>query len=142
MRIAILSCTKAKQNYPCPAKELYSKSIYFQKAYRYAKASCDKIYILSPKYNLVEEDQLLEPYEMSLKDMTLEEKAAWSKRVFLQLSQRENIKESTFVIITGKDYYRDFYKRLPHCELPIRGLKYGELLARLDTLYENVKSGQ
>ena len=136
MKIAILSCTKSKQNYPCPAKELYSKSAYFQKAYRYAKANCDKIYILSPKYELVEEDQLLEPYEKSLKDFTAKEKAEWSERIFRQLSQRENIKDSTFVILAGRDYYCDYYRRLPHCELPIKGLRYGEILDRLDKLNE------
>ena len=134
MKIAILSCTKAKQKYPCPAKELYSKSAYFQKAYRYAKANCDKIYILSPKYDLVEEDQLLEPYEKSLKGMTAKEKAAWSERIFQQLSQKENIKESTFVILAGWDYYCDYYRRLPHCELPIKGLRYGEILNTLDDM--------
>lgn len=35
MRIALISCTKVKKDYPCTAKEMYSQSTLFKKAVGY-----------------------------------------------------------------------------------------------------------
>ena len=55
MKIALISCTKQKREYKCPARELYSESAWFREAYCYAKIVADKIFILSAKYGLVPE---------------------------------------------------------------------------------------
>ena len=64
MRIALISCSKEKKNYPCPAHELYSASNLFSLSYQYAKKYADKIYILSAKYGLVAEDCILMFYQL------------------------------------------------------------------------------
>ena len=59
MVVALISCSKEKKNYTCPAKELYSASTLFSLSYKYAKKVADKIYILSALYGLVPEDRVI-----------------------------------------------------------------------------------
>ena len=55
MKIAIIGCSKSKQNYACRADEMYTGTI-FQKSYEVAKQITDNIYILSAKYGLLKPD--------------------------------------------------------------------------------------
>ena len=55
-RIALISCSKSKQNYPCPARELYAPSQLFSLSYQYAKKVADEVYILSARYGLLAEE--------------------------------------------------------------------------------------
>lgn len=59
MQIALISCSKMKKTYPCPAHELYSASDLFSLSYQYAKKRADKVYILSAKYGLVVSDSFI-----------------------------------------------------------------------------------
>ena len=55
-RIALISCSKSKQNYPCPARELYAPSQLFSLSYQYAKKVADEVYVLSARYGLLAEE--------------------------------------------------------------------------------------
>lgn len=68
MKVELISCSKSKRSYKCKASELYSPSKLFSLSYQYAKTFADKIYILSAKYGLVEENEIIEPYEKNLMD--------------------------------------------------------------------------
>ena len=87
MRIALISCSKAKKNEPCPAHELYSPSDLFSLSYQYAKQNADKIYILSAKYGLVAEDRILEPYDQTLNDMRRQQQLSWANSVLWDLKK-------------------------------------------------------
>lgn len=131
MKIALISCSKAKKDYTCPAKELYSKSELFRLSYSYAKATCDKIYILSSKYGLVEENEIINPYESVLSKYYTTANKAWADDVFNKLSSLEDVNNDTFVILAGKDYYSNYYKRLNRYELPLEGLPMGNRKVKL-----------
>ena len=65
MRIAIIGCSKSKQNYACRADEMYTGTI-FIKSYNVAKQITDNVYILSAKYGLLKPDNIIEPYDLAL----------------------------------------------------------------------------
>ena len=104
MKIALITCTKSKQNYTCPAKELYSKSDLFQKEYHFAKSFADKIYILSAKYGLVDENQILSPYNQTLCGASVQAKKDWAKKVLKQMEETFDMDGDEFVFLAGRNY--------------------------------------
>lgn len=133
-RIVLLSCTSKKKNYPCLAAEMYSESPNFSRAYEYAKLVGDQIYILSPKYGLLSEDQLIEPYEMSLKRENIQFNKNWSQQIFDKLKQSTDIENDHFTIITGENYYRYYLSNLKHYDIPLKGKRIGEWIPTLSKL--------
>jgi len=55
--LGLISCTKSKRNYSCPAKEMYSASELFRKAYDNCIKNYDHVAILSAKYGLLLPDE-------------------------------------------------------------------------------------
>ena len=65
--IAVLGCTKSKQAYACPTREMYSRSAFFQTELTIIR----KIYgenwvVASSKYGIVKPGQIIEPYNTTL----------------------------------------------------------------------------
>ena len=107
MKIAILGCKGVKQNYTCPAEEMYSKSYIFSKQLEIVNKNYDKYYILSSKYGLITPDTIIEPYDLifepphtnftrgmgagynSAPRATKQYKQEWAKQVIPQLKQLE-----------------------------------------------------
>lgn len=71
--VAIVGCTKTKrqpgEGNAIPARDLYAKSDYFQKTWKYAGQVADQRYIVSAKHALVHPDDELEHYEAYLPDL-------------------------------------------------------------------------
>lgn len=134
MKIALISCSKQKQNHLCMACEMYAPSSLFSKQFEYAKSSCDKVFILSAKYGLIAEDTIIEPYDVTLNDFSASEKSAWAVKVILELKQKTDIQNDTFYFFAGKNYYSGLIQNLPNYRLPLHGLAIGERLSKLDKL--------
>lgn len=81
MRLAILNCKKRKQNYPCPASEMYSRNYAFRVMYTYVKRNYDAVAILSARYGLILDTEVIEPYDDVIDSLTEIEKEAWATRV-------------------------------------------------------------
>lgn len=65
--LVILQCTSKKQDKPCPAHEMYSKSARFRKFYPLAKqVPQGDVVIYSAKYGLIPDTQVIEPYNVTL----------------------------------------------------------------------------
>lgn len=132
--IALISCTKSKTPYPAPARILYSKSALFRKALAYAESRTDRVFILSAKYGLVTLDQRLEPYELTLKQMSSVERQAWAEGVFHQLKAHlgSDLSHFTFEFHTGIEYRQHLASLLTEagaaCTCPVEGLSIGERL--------------
>ena len=74
-RIVFLSCTKSKLDKSSQAQDLYSASPMFKKTLEYGKSlKPDKMYILSAKHHLTPLTKILEPYDLTLKEMGKSEK--------------------------------------------------------------------
>ena len=137
MKVALISCTKEKLPYRCKARELYSPSTLFSLSYQYAKQHADKIYILSAKYGLLAEDTIAEPYDLTLKNMSKEEKIQWTNKVFAQLKTNCNVNEDEFIILAGKSYYEYLLPMLPSATLPLGNLPMGKRMAYLKDLIDH-----
>jgi hypothetical protein len=80
-----VACTAAKRPAPAPAAELYDPSPLFRESYRQALSDGFPVAILSTKHGLVQPDDLLEPYERTLVDLSAEQRQTWQELVTDQL---------------------------------------------------------
>ena len=81
MKVALISCTSSKKEYPCKASEMYTPSPRFALAYQYAKQVADVVYVLSAKHGLLCENELVEPYNETLNDKSTAERRSWASGV-------------------------------------------------------------
>ncbi len=130
-KIVLVSCVKSKLKYPAKAKDLYTSTL-FQSNLRYAyQLKPDAIYILSAKYGLLDLDQMIAPYEMTLNTMTEAEKKSWSRMVLDALQKKANLESDLFVILAGMNYRKYLLPELTHYEIPLEGLSFGRQLEEL-----------
>jgi hypothetical protein len=138
--VVLISCTKSKRDYPCEARLLYDPSAKFKKSLAYAKTISEDIYVISAKHGLLALDAVIAPYDETLigKSKAAEAaKVAWAKTVAAQIGNIYDIQNTEFVIFAGSDYYAPLQDHLPHIQLPLRGLRQGESLAKLNELLGN-----
>ena len=133
-KIVLLSCTKKKKNYSCTAREMYSSSEIFTTAFKYAKLISNDIYILSSKYGLLSCDDIVEPYDECINDITLAERKEWARGIIDNLTQCSNLQEDSFEIITGKAYYEDLIDSLAHYSIPLKGKGISQWIPSLNIL--------
>ncbi len=132
MRIALVSCSKSKQKYSCPAAEMYSPSHLFSLSYAYAKKAADKVFILSAKFGLLEENDRISPYEFTLKQLPYNRRMDWAQYVLKQLRPKCDIENDEFIILAGKDYYETILPELKHYSLPLEHLSMGQRMSTLE----------
>lgn len=97
-----IACVKTKRNIACKAKEMYISPL-FKMAYQYAlknTVSEDRIYILSAKYGLIHNTDMIAPYEKTLNSENVKERKIWSYRV-LQEMQRRGIPQNAHIMLLG-----------------------------------------
>lgn len=82
--IAIISCTKSKyQGKNNVARQVYWKSNLFRLSYAVIKKLHPdaEIHILSAKYGLIKETEIIDSYEKTVKDMSNAEKEAFKQTI-------------------------------------------------------------
>lgn len=127
--IVFLSCVAEKNDHRCAAKDLYISPL-FQKSYAYAQQlNPDHIYILSAKYYLLELDDVISPYNLTLKDMDAESKHIWADKVVEKMKEKSIDFNEDVVFLTGTVYYEyllDYFPnhRLPFAEAELGGIGY------------------
>lgn len=131
--IALVSCVKQKRDRPAPARDLYVSTL-FSLSRKYAEAHSDRWFILSAKYGLVQPEQVIEPYEETLRDKRREDRRAWALRVHEQLRDVCVLHDGvTFIWLAGQTYQGDLARLLsdyPQSD-PLQGLPFGKRLAWL-----------
>ena len=137
MKVALLSCTSRKKNYPCRASEMYSESSRFRLAYQYAKKTSDKIYILSAKYGLISEYEVIKPYNEALKDKSSKERLLWSNNVILSMKNEFLLDSDEFTIIAGKIYYENLIPYFSKYKIPLKSERIGNWIPKLNLMIEN-----
>jgi hypothetical protein len=128
--VFLVSCVSEKQDRPMPACELYC-SRWFQKARAFAERQAAEWFILSAKYGLVAPDQVIEPYQETLNEKTIEDRREWSKKVIREL--RPRCTPGTSVVLLAGEKYREFLMpalRELGCrvKVPMESLRIGEQL--------------
>lgn len=135
--VVLISCTSKKRTYRCKAKELYDASNLFTASFSYAKKKNCEVYILSAKYGLLYENDIVEPYNETLPDKTPKEINEWRTQVLEALEDRFDFDETNFIILAGKNYYEPLIPYIKHYELPLKGMRIGERIS-----YLNAYSGE
>ena len=121
-QIALISCVAKKLNGKHPAYKLYSPSTLFKAHWNYALDVLkldprNSIFIISAKHHLISPLQEIEKYDVTLKNMSKEERKKWAKVTAKQLSEKFALNNTEFLILAGKDYYEELINYLPHYKL-------------------------
>ena len=125
-RIILISCVSQKLSYKASASHLYISPL-FKKNLAYAqKLNPDAIFILSAKYGLVDLDQKIEPYDLTLNTMSADQIKVWAVRVLAQLSERADLNRDHFVFLAGQKYRKYLLPKLKSYEIPMEGLTIGK----------------
>lgn len=123
MKIALIGCVKKKADKPCEAKDMYISPL-FKGCYRLAKKlEAEKIYILSAKYGLIEENQIIKPYNETLNDKSEYERKIWAYNICQSLLRGGvNLDKDEFIILAGENYRKWLIRKLKHYTIPLKGL--------------------
>ena len=124
----LVSCVSKKHSTPRPARELYC-SDWFRKARAYVEMEDAKWFILSAKHGLVSPDQVIKPYNMTLKNMSTLKRRGWAKKVADTL--QPHCKAGNRVIVLGGSKYREHLVPLLkewgcYVETPLEGMGIGQ----------------
>lgn len=75
-RLLLVGCGKSKLPVAAPARELYTGSL-FQARRRHADATGLPWWVISALHHLVQQDALLEPYDLALKSLSPFKRTGW-----------------------------------------------------------------
>lgn len=138
MKIGLISCSKAKKDYLCPAEEMYSESNSFRLSLEYAKKICDEVFILSAKHGLLDLEDTIQPYDETLVDKPIAERRKWAEKVISKLKDRTDLEKDDFIILAGQKYYEFLLDYLKKYQLPLEGLTMFKRVPKLKELIEEV----
>ena len=111
----------------------------------YVERTCDRWFILSAKHGLLDPDEVVEPYDVALKDASTLQRRAWSDSVLDALQAKLGELKGVHVEIHAGSPYRDFGLvdglRVQGAEVenPTQGLSQGGQLAFYKAASERVR---
>lgn len=136
MKIGLVSCSKAKKDYICSAREMYSESNTFRLSLEYLEKTCDKIFILSAKHGLLDLDDAIQPYDETLVEKPVAERRKWADEVILKLKEKTDLEKDQFIILAGQKYNKFLLEHTRKFQLPLEGLT---MFKRVPKLKEMIK---
>ena len=119
---------------PAHAEQLYTSTL-FKKSREWAMENCDEWYVLSAKYGLVRPSKRVEPYEKTMKEMSISARLQWAGRVYRMMGQAGLLREGViFIWLSGRDYKNDLSELLKKYqqEDPMEHRRMGERLKWLN----------
>lgn len=133
-RIGLVGCVKDKATSAKPARDLYVSTLFHGRR-AYVERSCDEWWILSAKHGLLHPEQVIEPYDQTLKEAGTAGRQMWSLKVLDALVERVVPTSHDIIEVHAGAEYRDYglvhgLRRLG-CQIvnPTEGLVFGEQLA-------------
>lgn len=129
-----IGCADSKKNYQCKAEELYSESAIFRKSLAYARKLVDDkdIYIISAKHHVVNLSDILKPYSVTLKNMSVDQRKAWAEEVLAEFKKRHISPDHKALFLCGEYYYGDLKDYFRESETPWKGRWFAEIMTYLD----------
>ncbi|TSC62410.1 MAG: hypothetical protein G01um101448_1056 [Parcubacteria group bacterium Gr01-1014_48] len=128
MKIGLIGCVKSKKDGWHKARDIYVSTL-FKLGFQYASRTCDKVYILSARYGVLEPDTRIRAYDSTLRDMSVHERKIWSARVADRLKQHIQ-RGAEIHFFCGKRYWEFLPGLLTAytCFAPLEGLGLGQQL--------------
>jgi hypothetical protein len=133
-KIVLISCVKSKMNKPAKAKDLYISPL-FKLNFKYAKSlNPSNIFVLSAKYDLVDMNQIISPYEKTLNKMKKIERQQWAECVIQKLKAQYHLGNIEIVFLAGIKYREYLIPHFKNYSIPLKGLPFGKQLQKLKEL--------
>lgn len=131
--VALISCGKKKAEAPTLAKDLYL-SPRFRTARAIPETRGWGWYVLSALYGLLDPDQIIASYDLTLMGAGRTHRRNWAAKVLRQIEN--NVEPGTQIImLAGRDYTEFLAEALREkgyiVDEPLAGLRQGEQLAKL-----------
>jgi hypothetical protein len=117
-KIVLIACVSKKSEQKSQARNLYVSPL-FKYSLAYAESlKPDKIYILSALHHLLELDDQIEPYNVTLSNVPKDkrkpglkvlngkEQKEWGEKVIDMLKAKANVEEDQFIILAGSRYIK------------------------------------
>lgn len=134
--ISFVACSKTKAASPMPAAALYTSPL-FRKSLLAALDASKKAYILSAKHGLLSCNDIIEPYDVTLKALSAGERVDWGLRVTRQLETVVSRKSLTSMYC-GEEYLAPIRQFLQEhaasMVVPLDGRSLGQRLQDLTTI--------
>lgn len=140
LAVCLIACSAVKARHPMRAEDLYQGDL-FRKSLAWARLTgrFQEILVLSAKHGVVQLEQVVEPYNMTLNDVGTEDRRLWAQVVARDLMNRFSASDVPieFVALAGRSYMEELSLELqvvmPSAELsrPLTGLGIGEQKAWL-----------
>ena len=139
-KLFLIACAKTKRNTRSPARDLY-RSPLFLKSLAYAEQHADDVLIVSAKHGLVELDDELDPYDLTIGDLDRSGRAWLSGKIdgaFARWRSRTLpiLERGSIQVLAGDAYVRALMPTAVGSlgfRTPLAGLQIGERLAWLNT---------
>jgi hypothetical protein len=120
-----------KQAVKSRAAELYTSKL-FKLNLQYArKLKPDAIFILSARHGLVALDDEIEPYNVTLNEMRVDERKVWANKIIEQLQLHADLQHDHFIVLAGELYRQYLLPHLSSYEIPLKKLRIGKQLRYL-----------
>lgn len=135
MKVILIACCKTKASGKMPAKDLYQGTL-FKKSLEYARTlKPERIYILSAEHHLLPLDKEIGYYQNTLNDKSVQEKREWAEIVLEQMKQEGlDLQNDEFIVLAGDNYCKYLQDSLSVFSRPLKGLKQGEQMQKLNQL--------
>lgn len=131
--IGLIACTKSKSTNRSPAALLYQSPL-FRKSLLYSLSHTDRTYILSAKHGVLRLDDVIDPYEVSMKHLNSVQRAEWADKVALSLTELIKSTDKVY-LLAGLDYSRPLLSTLRKigCKVisPLSGKSLGHRISWL-----------
>ena len=127
MKVGLVACCSKKLKNKSLAKDLYQSTL-FKSSMEYLNKRCDKIFILSAKYGLLELAEEIEPYNLTLNEMNKNERTNWSKEVLKKLKIKTDLQRDEYIILAGNNYREEIIKHIKKYDIPMEKLTIGKQL--------------
>lgn len=124
--VVLVGCGKSKLAHKAPARDLYTGTL-FRKARAWAERHGDEWGILSAKHFLVMPDQIIEPYERRVQDLSRDYLKQWIWNTNWFIRARWACDTTRFICLASKAYNQAFGKPVKiNVEFPLEGMGIGK----------------
>ena len=128
----LISCSKTKGGHREVARDMYASPLY-RKSVMLTEKWGVRFGILSAKHGLLDPNQVIEPYDLTLKGASRSAKIEWARMVDAQI---RSLRGKKLVILAGDDYLAPLIEMVESKSFdyyaPMRGLSLGNRLAFLN----------
>jgi len=130
-RIVLISCVSKKLSEKSKAKDMYISTLFKLNLAYAKKLNPDAIFILSAKHGLLDLDTKIDPYNITLNNMSSNQRKTWADGVAKQLEGRTDLQKDHFIFLAGQNYRKYLAPHIASCEIPLEGLSIGKQLQHL-----------